>query len=203
MNNFESDSHGRGVQTPRLSVAQPAGRRPMRGWLARPLLVMAGGIAAAGLSCSIGLYAAEQAVKPETMSIPGLGITLVKIPKGSFLMGNPEAKGSNDEGPAHQVTLTKDFWMGATTITVGQWRHFIETTGYVTEAEWGNQGLFVKRDTPGPVKFLNWRNPGIPNYNQTDEGPVVGISWRDTQQFLTWLNERERAAGRIPAGYVY
>ena len=141
--------------------------------------------------------------KAETMTIAGLGITMVKIPKGSFMMGNPAAKKGNDEGPAHQVTLTKDFWMGATCVTVGQWRHFVETTGYVTEAEHGNIGIFVKRDDPGPKRYLNWRNPGIPRYNQTEEGPVLGISWRDIQQFLTWLNEREGAHGRLPAGYVY
>jgi formylglycine-generating enzyme required for sulfatase activity len=200
MNTSASGLHGRGVETPRLFVAQ---RGRQCGWLARPLASLAVCLIMAGLSCGIGVYAAEQMAKPETMTISGLGIKMVKVPKGSFLMGNPEAKGNNDEGPAHQVTLTKDFWMGATTITVGQWRHFVDTTGYVTEAEWNNQGIFVKRDTAGPVKYLNWRHPGIPNYNQTEEGPVVGISWRDTQQFLTWLNERERAAGRLPDGYVY
>jgi len=160
-------------------------------------------MAIASLGWVAVLPAAEPGAKPEQMTIAGLGIVMVKVPAGTFRMGNPEARGSNDEGPAHQVTLTKDFWMGATTITVGQWRHFVETTGYVTEAEFNHTGIFVKRDDPGPQRYLSWRQPGIPNYTQTDQHPVVGISWRDGQQFLTWLNEREGAHGRLPAGYVY
>jgi len=168
-----------------------------------PKFSAAAWMAIASLGCVAVLPAAEPAAKPEQMTIAGLGIALIKIPRGTFRMGNPEARGENDEGPAHQVTLTNDFWLGATTITVGQWRHFVETTGYVTEAEFNHTGIFVKRDDPGPQRDLNWRHPGIPNYAQTDDHPVVGISWRDVQQFLTWLNEREGAPGRLPAGYVY
>ena len=33
--------------------------------------------------------------------------------------------------------------------------------------------------------------------------PVVGVSWNDALKFCAWLNEREKAAGRLPAGHVY
>jgi formylglycine-generating enzyme required for sulfatase activity len=161
---------------------------------------------AAGLMLATGLLPAAEPAASDRMTIPGLNYLLVKLPGGTFTMGNDAAE--SDEKPAHQVTLSKDFWMGTTTITVGQWKFFVEKTGYVTESEHNNKGIFVKRDldrdNPGPVKFTNWRNPAIPNnYQQTDNHPVVGISWDDVQQFLIWLNDREGAAGRLPAGYVY
>jgi formylglycine-generating enzyme len=186
-----------------LNVSHDSGRTRPASWLMRPIMVLGGAVAMGALCCGVGVYAAEQMAKPEQMTIAGLNMTLVKIPRGTFMMGNPDAKGSSDEGPAHKVTLTKDFWIGTTTVTVGQFRHFVETTGYVTEAEHGNIGIFVKRDDAGPQKYLNWRNPGIPKYTQTDAHPVVGISWKDIQQFLAWLNERESAHGKVPAGYVY
>jgi sulfatase modifying factor 1 len=168
-----------------------------------------GAVAAVSVLGGLGASAADQKSMPaqtkhEEMTVPGIGIKLVKIPKGSFQMGHKDDYygSSGDEKPEHKVTFTKDFWMGATAITVGQFKHFVEATGYITEAEIGNAGIYVQKTQP-KQKGLNWRNPGIKGYQQTDNHPVLGISWDDAMQFCAWLNEREAAAGRLPEGYVY
>ena len=65
-------------------------------------------------------------------------MTLVRIKPGSFVMGQDgpaadyhttkhPAKFDNadwDEKPAHQVTITQPFYMAATEVTLGQFRHF-------------------------------------------------------------------------------
>lgn len=134
-------------------------------------------------------------------TVPGLDLTLVKVGRGTFVMGHEEGYpgSSRDEKPATRVTFTKDFWLGATEVSVGQWRYFVETTGYVTEAEVGNAGIYFKK-TENKRPGFNWRNPG---HEQTDRHPVVGISWSDAKQFCNWLTEREGSAGRLPAGHVY
>src|SRR4026209_2420457 len=57
---------------------------------------------------------------------------MVWIPGGKFAMG------SNDhypeEAPAHDVTVD-GFWMDKHTVANGQFRRFVEATGYVTVAE--------------------------------------------------------------------
>ena len=161
--------------------------------------------AACFASVGVGLHAAEPLAKtPEQMTVPGINLTLVKIPKGSFRMGHTEdfIGSSRDEKPEHKVTFSRDFWMGATTVTVGQFRHFVEATGYITEAELGNKGIYTNKAQPRK-KGLSWRAPGIANYRQTDQHPVFGISWDDAMQFCTWLTEREQTAGRLPEGYIY
>jgi formylglycine-generating enzyme required for sulfatase activity len=53
-----------------------------------------------------------------------LGMRLVWIPPGEFLMGSPtnEEGRYDDEGPRHRVTLTKGFYLGVHEVTQRQWR---------------------------------------------------------------------------------
>jgi formylglycine-generating enzyme required for sulfatase activity len=52
------------------------------------------------------------------------GIQLVPIPAGRFMMGSPVGEAGRQviEGPQTQVTLTQDFFLGATVITQAQWQ---------------------------------------------------------------------------------
>jgi formylglycine-generating enzyme required for sulfatase activity len=45
------------------------------------------------------------------------------VPPGKFLMGSPvvEQGRGGDEGPQHEVTITRGFWMGETPVTQAQW----------------------------------------------------------------------------------
>ena len=39
------------------------------------------------------------------------------------------------EGPRHRVEVKRPFWMSVNEVTVGNFRRFVEATGYKTEAE--------------------------------------------------------------------
>ncbi len=62
---------------------------------------------------------------------PKDGLKYVWIPPGTFMMGC--SPGDNEcqanEKPAHQVTITKGFWMGQTEVTVGAYKRFAGATG--------------------------------------------------------------------------
>ena len=56
-----------------------------------------------------------------------MGMTFVLVPPGTFLMGSPDDEpgrnpGGYDEGPQHQVTLTRPFYLGKHEVTFGQFR---------------------------------------------------------------------------------
>jgi formylglycine-generating enzyme required for sulfatase activity len=62
---------------------------------------------------------------------------LVLIPAGEFLMGSPagDDQAEDDEKPQHRVPITRPFYLGATEVTRGQFRRFVDELGYRTEAE--------------------------------------------------------------------
>lgn len=79
----------------------------------------------------------QAAYEPEVIT-NSIGMNLVRIEAGSFTMGqngppsdyqmkkHPAESGCADwdEKPAHKVTITQPFYMAATEVTLGQYRHF-------------------------------------------------------------------------------
>jgi formylglycine-generating enzyme required for sulfatase activity len=127
-----------------------------------------------------------------------IGMKLAAIPPGKFLMGSPENEPGQEahERPQHEVTITRPFYLGIYEVTVGQFKAFVTAKGYRTEAETGG-GAF-RRFSDGSWKHdpqANWRNPG---FEQTDDHPVVCVSWNDAQAFCAWLSAKEGRRYRLP-----
>ena len=83
-------------------------------------------------------------------------------------------------------------------MTVGQFRQFVNADGYKTEAESDGKGGIgfddVKETFANDPKYT-WKNPG---FTQTDEHPVVNVSWNDAQKFCAWLSRKEGKSYRLP-----
>lgn len=144
---------------------------------------------------------AQAAGKKHAAKSPASSIRMVRIPAGSFMMGCQDGHDSdcdNDEKPAHQVNL-KAFELGKTEVTVGQFRAFVQATGYHTDAENNTteKGCLSEKEAGkfDWVEGLYWDKPG---FNQTDLHPVVCVSWNDTQAFVQWLSKTKRQAWRLP-----
>ena len=162
------------------------------------------------LTCGGAFAAGEHA--DDTNSI---GIRLVYFPPGEYVRGaihgdqlrknhpfSTGGTGSHDARPAHRVKLARPFRIGATEVTVGQFRKFFEATGYKTTAESDGRGAlaFCPEAEKGLEQFAlsgecTWRNPG---FEQTDDHPVVCVSWKDTMAFCKWLSEKEGTTYRLP-----
>jgi formylglycine-generating enzyme required for sulfatase activity len=127
-----------------------------------------------------------------------IGMKLVLVPAGEFVMGSSEGEGRLSEHPRHRVRITRPFYLGETEVTRGQFRRFVEETIYRTESERsGERGLGwneEKMSTEVDSKYT-WRNLG---FEQTDEHPVGLISWDDAVAFCQWLSKNEGAEHRLP-----
>jgi formylglycine-generating enzyme required for sulfatase activity len=78
----------------------------------------------------------------------GTGIEMLLIPSGIFQMGaSPgDNQASADETPAHQVTLTKAFYLGKTEVTQAQWLAIMGRS----------PSLFI--GGPNPVERVSWND---------------------------------------------
>jgi formylglycine-generating enzyme required for sulfatase activity len=139
---------------------------------------------------------ARRAVATEITT--GVGqIKLRLIPRGEFLMGSPEGEGQADEHPQHRVRITWPFYLGVTEVTRGQFRHFVDDAGYRTEAERDGKGGYGFNEAGQWVQDprYTWQNA---RFEQTDEHPVVNVSWNDAVAFSAWLSRKEGVTYRLP-----
>lgn len=176
--------------------------------------------------------AADPPDQPQVMRTDiGSDVTLELVPiaAGEFMMGStpeerawatgieggatPGTERESYEGDARPMRVHDAFWMGRTEVTVGQFKQFVEATGYVTDAEqpdgktqvfdpeWKISGLAPPHPWI-PMQGKCWRDPNF-GFPLRDCYPVVCVSWNDGRAFGKWLTDREQAAGRLPHGMVY
>jgi formylglycine-generating enzyme required for sulfatase activity len=158
--------------------------------------------------------------KPATGPKPGdiwkdpvTGMEFVWVQGGCYKMGQTETEKKKlladagkekfekfyaDASPSHEVCLD-GFWMGKTEVNRGQFKKFVEATGYQTEAEkdgwswfWNSsgEGKWEKKDG------MNWRNPG---FSQDDRHPVVCVSWNDAHKMMTWISQKGNVTFLLPS----
>ena len=135
----------------------------------------------------------------ESWTVPDLGLVLMPIKAGSFMMGSPATEEDRGKDEAqHKVTLTKSYWLGKYEVTQGEFAAFVRATGHKTTPESGGYAYVFEGGKYEKKTGALWRTvyPG-------DKRPVVCISWTDAMAFCAWLTDRERGAGRLPSGYEY
>lgn len=170
------------------------------------------------------LFAALPAVAAEPQIIENsLGMQFVRVPAGAFLMGSAEppellAKAYPqydparfsllaDEAPVHKVRITRPFYLGRHEVTVGQFRRFIQASGYVPESVADGTGGYGYNPQYDPAQSergdafegrdpkYSWQNPG---FAQGDDHPVVNVTWHDAVALAKWLSKKEGKRYRLP-----
>jgi formylglycine-generating enzyme required for sulfatase activity len=99
--------------------------------------------------------------EPAKLLTNTIGMKLVLVPSGVFLMGSPDSDEDAQaiEKPQHRVQITRPFYLGASAVTQGQYR-------------------VVTGESPSRFKG-------------SDDLPVEQVSWNDAVGFCNKLSERE------------
>jgi formylglycine-generating enzyme required for sulfatase activity len=111
---------------------------------------------------------------PENRAVADLALELIWVPAGHFTMGSAPDEVGRDKAEGPQTEVT---------FTKGFWLGKTEVTQAQYEAITGtNLSSFVAVGKDAPAEH---------------------VSWNDAAAYCRKLTERERAAGRLPEGYVY
>ena len=130
-------------------------------------------------------------VEEEDEIAPGVSMKFVLVPPGTFQMGSPDGEAERVKNEVqHEVELKWPFYLAVNDVTRGQFRQFVEAKGYKTEAESdgkGGYGWDAAKQTFVQDPKYTWRDPG---FAQTDDDPVVEVSWNDAGKYAEWLGEK-------------
>lgn len=116
--------------------------------------------------------AASEAPAPKILT-NSVGMNLVRIEPGTFLMGADQ--GEADERPAHEVRMSRPFFLGQTEVTQAQWVKVMGTK------PWAD----------------------LPDVSEGPNYPATGASSEQAMEFCRKLTELERQAGRVPEAVQY
>ena len=139
--------------------------------MTRPVSIFLSSLFILGM-IQLGCQTYAQSPKTITNSI---GMKLVLIPKGTFMMGSPiKEDGASSDEEQHQVTISKDYYLGVTEVTQGQYEKVMGT----------NPSYFQKR---------------VIRKSDSSMNPVESVSWEDAVEFCKKLSElpEEKRAGRV------
>lgn len=115
---------------------------------------------------------------------------LVRIPKGTFLMGSPDTELGHapEEGPQRRISFGEDFAFSRYPVTREQFSVFVTVSGY--------------QPTPGCIvngklsPKHSWKSPG---FEQSGRHPVTCVSPADVDAYLGWLAQRSGKTYRLPS----
>jgi formylglycine-generating enzyme required for sulfatase activity len=135
------------------------------------LVVLPFVIFCSGLSETNRAGVPDNAMETITNSI---GMKLVLIPKGTFMMGSPESEEVRFEDETqHEVTISKEYYLGVHEVT---------------------QAQYEKVMSKNPSYFQGEKIKG-----SSSNHPVEQVSWEDAVEFCKKLSDlpEEKAAGRV------
>ncbi|HXP01302.1 MAG TPA: SUMF1/EgtB/PvdO family nonheme iron enzyme [Luteibacter sp.] len=127
---------------------------------------------------------------------------MVVVPTGKFLMGSPDGEAGHDpdEAPVHEVQVDKGFAMARSPVTIGQFRDFVRSSGYVPQSQSMGGGSVYDEQSGGlrDDASVTWQDDyaGKPGQERL---PVINVSWNDAKAYADWLSQRSGKKYRLPS----
>jgi len=151
-------------------------------------------------------YHPGQVFSDHFLDIVGQAPAMVVIPRGAFLMGSPQRGRvqASAEQPQHEVTLAKGFALARAEVTVGEFRAFVRSSGYVPDSD-RLGGASVYDESNGRMQMrsgVDWQDDYAGQRAKSND-PVVNVSWNDAHAYAQWLSKRTGQRYRLATEAEY
>lgn len=147
-------------------------------------------------------YKPGQVFADRFLDTAGQAPAMVVVPTGTFTMGSPESENGHDanEAPAHEVQVSKGFAMARSAVTIGQFRDFVRSSGYVPQSQSLGGGSVYDEQSGGlrDDASATWQDDYAGKPGQ-DRLPVINVSWNDAKAYADWLSKRSGKTYRLPS----
>ncbi|MCE2754077.1 MAG: formylglycine-generating enzyme family protein [Pirellula sp.] len=146
------------------------------------------------VSLWLGVGASISSAQPPKEITNSIGMKLVLIPKGQFMMGSPryEEGGSDYETHQHEVEISEEYYLGVYEVTQAQYMRVMGT----------NPSWFTE-DTEAVLRNglgadPRWFKKSSGQRSVSAVHPVENVSWEDAVEFCKKLSElpEEKKTGR-------
>jgi formylglycine-generating enzyme required for sulfatase activity len=138
----------------------------------------------------------------DPLAIGGHGPEMIVVPHGGFRMGASENElgATPAEKPAHYVRFDRGFAMSRQTITVGEFRRFVQATQYRPRATRRGHSIVYDERSGNFVRRsgVDWQSD-YAGAKAADSLPVVHVSVRDAEAYAAWLAEQTGQSYRLPS----
>jgi formylglycine-generating enzyme required for sulfatase activity/serine/threonine protein kinase len=129
-----------------------------------------------------------------------VGITLVSIPGGKFMMGSPKGEeGHGDDEEEHPVEVSP-FHLGVHEVTQKQFRAVMGYNPSQFSKNARSDGVTHAPGPFGPGEGANKIPAKIPAGDDTEDYPAENVSWEEAKEFCDKLTARDT---KKPAGHEY
>ena len=153
------------------------------------------------LATHYGLFRPGQSFT-EGLSGGGRGPEMVVIPHGAFRMGAPadEADSGDAERPVRAVRFDRGLAVSRTEVSVGDFRRFINATGYKTRAVRRGYSVVYDERSGNMVRRsgVDWSSDYV-GEPAPDDLPVVHVSAQDAVAYAEWLAGQTGRNYRLPS----
>jgi formylglycine-generating enzyme len=124
----------------------------------------------------------------------------IEVKGDEFLMGSPADQAGHEQNETQHRVKLADYLLYKFAVCVGDFKRFIDDSGYQTDAEKANSSTVFDGKSWKSKDGIKWCHDVSGNVRESSEynHPVLHVSWNDAGAYCRWLSKKTGNTFRLP-----